>query len=86
MGVQLDQAIDLIEAAAEELFASDPTIRSVGVTRTADGGYGFRAVRNSAIPTPLNTRTIPVRDVLQIPVVYTDTFGEVESLLLVPGT
>jgi len=86
MSIELEKAVDLIERAAEELFESDSTVRSVGVIRTGAGGYGFRAVRNSAIPTPLNARTLPVREVLEIPVFYTDTFGEVESQLLVPGT
>ena len=86
MSIQLDRAFELVERAAAELFESDPTVRSVGVTRTMTGDYGFRAVRNNALPTPLNARTLPVREVLEIPVIYTDTYGEVESQLLVPGT
>jgi len=67
MSIELEKAVDLIERAAEELFESDSTVRSVGVIRTGAGGYGFRAVRNSAIPTSLNARTLPVREVLEIP-------------------
>jgi hypothetical protein len=46
MGVSFRQAEEMVEAAAAELFDADPRVRSVGITQH-DGGYGYRAVRNS---------------------------------------
>lgn len=85
MGVSFKQATDNIEAATEELFDVDPSVRSVGITRH-DDAYGFRAVRNSAIPVPLNAGVPIINRFKDIPVVFIDTFGEVESLVMVPGT
>lgn len=85
MGVSFEEAADHIEAAAEELFDSDPRVRSVGIARH-DSAYGYRAVRNSALPVPLGVGVPPRGQFLNVPVVFTDTYGEVESLVMVPGT
>ncbi len=84
MGVSFDRALDTIDFAAEELFDADPRVRAVGITRHEDS-YGFRAIRNAQVPVPLNTGLPTVENVEGIPVVFTDTFGEVESLVMVPG-
>src|ERR1044072_815397 len=85
MGVSFEQAVDNIEAAAEELFEADPRVRSVGISRHEEA-YGIRAVRNSALPVPLNAGAPTIIQFRDVPVVITDTFGEVESLVMVPGT
>lgn len=84
MGVSFKDAVDNIDAAAKELFDIDPGVRSVGITHH-DSTYGFRVVRNSAIPVPLSTSLPAIKQFKDVPVFFTDTFGEVESLVIVPG-
>lgn len=85
MGVSFKQAEANVEAAAEELFDADSSLRSVGIARHGSL-YGFRAVRNSAIPVPLNAGALTIKHFKDIPVAFTDTFGDVEPLVMVPGT
>jgi hypothetical protein len=85
MGVSYQECEDKIEAAAEELFDKDSRVRAVGISRH-DGEYGFRAIRNSQAIAPLNAGLPPIQGFEGVPVVYRDTFGEVESLVMVPGT
>lgn len=84
-GASFDEAAEHLQPIAEELFDRDPRVRSVGISRFEDG-YGIRAVRNSALPVPLsaNFGDAPNR-ISNIPIIFKDTFGEVESLVLVPG-
>ncbi len=84
MGVPFKQAADSIDAAAAKLFAADVRVRAVGITRH-DDAFGYRAVRNSAAVVPLNANITEVSQFKQVPVIFTDTPGEVESLLMVPG-
>jgi hypothetical protein len=84
MGVSFEQAVENVEAAAEKLFDADPRVRSVGVARHEDA-YGFRAVRNSAAPMPLNLGDSSIESFRKIPVVFADSFGELEPLVMVPG-
>lgn len=84
MGVSFDKAVENIDTAVDELFDADPRVRAVGVTRHEDS-YGFRAIRNNQLPVPLNTGLPTINHVEGIPVVFDDTFGEVESLVMVPG-
>jgi hypothetical protein len=79
MGVPFRQAAEAVEAVAAVLFDSDPRVRSVGVTRHGEA-FGYRAVRNSAIIVPQAVGREPVREVLGVPVAFTDTPGDVESL------
>lgn len=60
-------------------------MRSVGVVRHKNA-FGFRAVRNSAMPVPLGADFSKVGLVKGVPVVFTDVLGEVESLVMLSGT
>jgi hypothetical protein len=84
MGVPFAVAENNIEAAAEELFETDPRVRSVGISRHEDA-FGFRAVRNSQMPVPLSLGSPTVGRAKDVPVIFFDSFGEVESLVMVPG-
>lgn len=85
MGVPFQEAADNLEDVAEELFDADIRVRSVGIVRHKDA-FGFRAVRNSAIPVPLGADISKVGLVKGVPVIFTDVFGEVESLVMLSGT
>jgi hypothetical protein len=80
----LEHAVANVDDAAAAIFESDPTIRSVGVYKDGDSVV-YRAVRNSAIITPqfLLPRRRPER-IQGVPVLVTETPGEIESLLKVP--
>jgi len=82
MTVPLQQAQETVEAAAAELFAADPSIRSVGVTRIGPS-FGYHAVRNSAVIVPFGLAA--PAEVQGIPVLYTETPGEIASLVRAPG-
>ncbi len=82
-GVSLKQALESVEATAADLFALDPAIRSVGVARHS-GGFGIRAIRNSSAIVAL--RAAAPSEIRGLPVLYTETPGEIESLLLVPSS
>jgi hypothetical protein len=84
MGVSFEQALENVENAAMRIFEADPTVRSVGVSRHQDS-FGFRAVRNAAIPLPLAAGRPEITHFKDIPVAFADTFGELESLVMVPG-
>jgi hypothetical protein len=83
MGVSLEHALASVEAAAAEVFASDPAVRSVGVTRH-QSGFGFRAVRNSQVIVA-EAAVLPAT-LFDVPLVFTETPGEVTSLLTVPSS
>ncbi|HEY2291657.1 MAG TPA: trypsin-like serine protease [Thermoanaerobaculia bacterium] len=85
MGVPFRQAEEAVESAAEILFDLDPRVRSVGITRHGEA-FGYRAVRNSAMIVPLAAIGEPVREVHGVPVLFTDTPGEVESLAAVAAS
>lgn len=80
----LESAIENVEAAAGEIFESDPAVRSVGVYRVADT-IAYRAVRNTEAITPqtFGFRSRPDK-IHGVPVVFTEAPGEIESLLKVP--
>lgn len=82
MGVPFRRAEEMIEEAAAVLFDADPQVRSVGICRQGSA-FGYRAVRNSALIVPFRSSEPPIREIHQIPVVYKNTPGEVESLLVV---
>ncbi len=75
MGVSFEKALDNVEAAAEELFDADPRVRSVGIARHATA-YGFRAVRNSAVPVPLSAGVPAIKRFNDIPVVQVQRLSE----------
>src|SRR6185295_20132748 len=85
MGVPFQAAVDRLEDAADDLFDADIRVRSVGVVRHKNA-FGFRAVRNSAMPVPLGADFSKVGLVKGVPVVFTDVLGEVESLVMLSGT
>lgn len=60
-------------------------MRSVGITQH-ESAYGIRVVRNSAEPVPFHAGAPQLTSIEGVPLVFTDTFGEVETLILVPGT
>ncbi len=85
MGVSFSQAEEMVEKAAAELFDADPRVRSVGITQYKDG-YGYRAVRNSALIVPQAFGQPLPQDFQGIPISFTDTPAEVESLVAVPAS
>jgi len=85
MSVPLERAQQVIEEAAGEIFAADPSVRSVGVTRL-ESSFGFRAVRNSSVILPFSAASPPLREVFQVPIVFADTPGEIESMVMVPDS
>jgi len=82
--VHLQQALGIVQEVAAQLFASDPRIRSVGVTRCGPGDFGFRAVRTGASIT--QPRPTEMSEIQGIALTYTEAPGEIEPLLLVPGS
>lgn len=87
MGVSLEKAITNIKTATKEIFSVDSRVRSVGITRY-DSTYGFRAIRNSSIVEPLKTSissSTEINKFEDIPIVFTDSFSEIESLVIVAG-
>lgn len=72
MAADLDTVLDNVEAAARQIFAADPTVRSVGVGKSM-GGHGFVAVRNVRAIMPLLSTVgapPPLRDFDGIPIAY----------------
>jgi hypothetical protein len=82
MGVPFWQAEESLEKAAVELFGTDPGIRSVGITRHGSG-FGYRAVRNGAVALPSRSGLPRIPEIDQVPVVFADAPGEIESLVMV---
>jgi hypothetical protein len=82
-GVSFEEAREKVEYAAERIFAEDPTVRSVGVTRFG-GSYGFRAVRNAGAIVPMAVPMGRAMSVVDVPVLFVDGPGEVTPLLKVP--
>jgi hypothetical protein len=82
MSVLFWQAQERVEEVAAQLFAIDPSLRSVGVSRQG-GGYGYRAVRNSAVPVPFEAAEEEGGEILGFPVTFVDTPAEVESMVAV---
>ena len=82
MGSSFGIASEKLTEAVIELFGADPRVRSVGIGRSGDS-YLYRAVRNSAIVMPMNVQPAAPSHIHDIPVVFVDTSGEVESLSLV---
>jgi hypothetical protein len=86
MGVPFGQAVETVEEAAAILFDRDPRVRSVGITRHGEA-FGYRAVRNSAMIVPEAAMIgEPVLEVRGVPVAFTNTPGEVESLAAVAAS
>lgn len=85
MGVPFEKAVDRIKDALE-VFDTDPRVRSIGIARHGEG-FGFRAVRNSSeiLPFSLSTEAFPGA-IEGVPLTFTDTPSEVESLLRLPGS
>lgn len=79
----IERAVENVENAAAEIFESDPTVRSVGVYKDGES-VAYRAVRNSEIITPQRFWRERPREIQGIPVIITETPGEIESLLKVP--
>lgn len=81
--VSIDLAQARLESAARVVFR-DPRVRSLGITRNGEG-FGYRAVRNSAMITPEKgfAQSSFVND-FGIPVTYVDTPHELEHQLKVP--
>ncbi len=91
MGVSYSEAKANLDAAVKQLFVADPTVRAVGITRH-QGGFGYRAVRNAAAPTPQGGvvdafAAVPAHKVpsqiASIPVTVVDGPGEVRSLVII---
>jgi hypothetical protein len=82
MGVPFRHAEEAVEAAASILFDRDPRVRSVGITRHGEA-FGYRVVRNSAMPVPQSVISASVHEVHGVPVFFTDTPGDVETLATV---
>lgn len=80
----MEQVQERLSSAAARLFRADPRLRSVGITR-AGAGFGFRAVRNAALPVAQGCTPLPA-GIEGIPVFVRDSFAEVRPLLLVPGS
>jgi hypothetical protein len=85
MGVLYQEAAASLSAAVVALFGSDPAVRSVGIGQHG-GGFGFRAVRNTATIFAASAGPPPKTAVQRVPVTYVETSGEMASLVLVPGT
>lgn len=82
-GVAYEVAEEHLASVAATLFGSDPRVRSVGISRHGSS-YGYRAVRNSAAILPLNAQIMSIGTTLEgVPVRFTDTPAELQSLLLV---
>lgn len=80
----LEQTLEKVVEVAEELHEIDLRVRSVGITRTADG-YAYHVVRNSEIPMPFRVgRAMPVQ-IHGLPLVFSDSPGEVESMVMFPA-
>ena len=73
-----------IEEATEEIFAGDPRVQSVGIGRSPEGGFCFRAVRNMRQVLPMSATLTAVSGVASYPVIYADAFGEVQASMRVP--
>ena len=82
MRTSFSVASENLTDAVRELFGADPRVRSVGIGRSGES-YLYRAVRNSAIVMPMNVQPAAPSRVHDVPVVFVDTPGEVESLSLV---
>ncbi|GAC1399902.1 MAG: hypothetical protein NVSMB56_15050 [Pyrinomonadaceae bacterium] len=91
MGVPFEHAAAQLDKAVSTLFASDSTVRSVGIG-LHENKFGYFVVRNSAVIQPLSgivgvtrnaAKKLPMM-VEQIPVVIRDTPQEVESHLKLP--
>lgn len=79
MGVSHKKALSNLDVAAKRLYASDPRVHAVGVTRHGKG-YGYRVVRNTRkIVANAATLSQP-NDVDNIPVVYADAPNDARSL------
>jgi hypothetical protein len=84
MGVPFEEASDNLEDVAKELFDIDFRVRSVGIVRH-ENTYGFRAVRNSAVPVSESGNISNIHCLSGVPVSVTDALGEVESLVMLSG-
>lgn len=81
--LSIDVAKTLLNETAKLVFR-DPRVRSVGISRHGDG-FGYRAVRNSAMITPesaIVAAALPSD--FDLPITYVDTPHEVEHQLKVP--
>ena len=81
--VSFDHALKFLDEAVELLFGSDPRVQSVGICAYR-GGFGFDVVRDDECAEPLSTGAAEWREIAEVPVVYTDSPGLVEPMLLVP--
>jgi hypothetical protein len=84
-GVSFEEAREKVEDAAGQIFATDPAVRSVGVSRFG-GAYGFRAVRNAGAIVPQGVPVNRAASVRDVPVLFVDGPGEIAPLLKVPFT
>jgi hypothetical protein len=89
MAVQITDALTKIQEAAETLFDSDPTVRSVGVGKATDG-FAFVAVRNIRAPIALAAAVGPKAKtpdfIAGIPVHFQNSYNEPQNLARVPHT
>jgi hypothetical protein len=67
-----------------QLFRSDSRVRAVGIGRHGNDGFCYRVVRNVAKPIPFAGGTPSIKSIVEVPVVYSDTFGDAKSLMLLP--
>lgn len=85
-GADFERCLELIEAAAAEVFGADPRVRAVGIAPLSAGRFGFAATRNVEAILPLGGgEAQPVSEFHRIPVTYDETFGEVNCLTTVPA-
>ncbi len=82
-GVAFSEALDNLDSAVAEIYASDSGARSVGITRHGDG-FGYRVVRNSRVIRPLSAPSAPLTQFNRVPVRITEVPTEVSSLARIP--
>ena len=78
-----EEAWGRLDEVVRRVFASDPTVRSVGISRFG-ASYSFRAVRNRGALIPMRVPVHHVTQVADVPVLFVDGPGEVMPLLKVP--
>ena len=80
MGVSLKKALLNFDEAIKRLYASDPRVHAVGITRHGSG-YGYRAIRNVRKIVAMAAHSAQPSNVENIPVVYNDAPNDPQSLL-----
>jgi hypothetical protein len=82
-GVTFGDALETLDAAVAEIYASDSGARSVGIVRHGTG-FGYRVVRNSRVIRPLRASPAPLTQFDRVPVRITEVPTEVRSLARIP--